>query len=228
MAPTTRGISKTGPSLSLSSNSNRSLRTSLSSSSNKGTASDIKDRLSHLENIVESLVARIGLLEHEKSELKSQLTSLSSAASPVQRFHTPRNVNPREFPDLSEATQPETIVIPDETLSDEGKWVTVKNKNNRVVKKLWKSNNVNPVGNSGPSRTQTNGNKNRNNKRNHHRNSNCRDNFKRFDYRNNRNDMGYNNANNNHPHVNDLLVNLTNFLMHQTRQPMPIYRNRNF
>lgn len=181
-------------------------------------------------------MSRIGFLESENCELKFKLTSLSSIPiSPVQQFHTPRNSNPRVIRDLDlgEAKQPTPIVIPDESQPEadaeetqSGDWFIVKNKNNKVVKKLWKPNMNNPVGNSAVhkkrNKTQPNGNK----KRNQNRNFNRRNNSNRFDNHINRENMSNDHHfYNNQPQVNDLLVNLTNFLMHQTRQPMPIYRN---
>lgn len=78
------------------------------------------------------------------SELRNKVTLITPVpVSPAQQFHTPEQVYPRDFNKfvlnevlLDEVKEPETIDIPDDDKSDEGKWVTVRNKNNKIITKL--------------------------------------------------------------------------------------------
>lgn len=204
------------------------------------TVSSMNDRLSALESLVHELVSRVVDLETENIELKSKLTSSSyTQDSPVQQFLTPhhtaiRNHNIRPRPIFEDVLAEEP---PEADIPEGGEWVTVVNRKNRIIKKFWKASkdinhinhiNNNPVGNDAQSKTQKATQDNRgNNRNNDRRNGRKRSNNRNFGPHKRFNHGQSSHTGNNHQ-MSQLLNGLSNFLMLQTRQPMPIYQNRYF
>lgn len=164
------------------------------------TVSSFKDRLSCLESLVSQLCSRISSLESENKDLKATVLVLSTPKSPVQSFFTPTPstvVKPR-----SVGTRPSPVVKSlqfNDAPESDGEWIIVKNDKNRVIKKVWQSNNFNlndVVHKNKPKR---------NNNRNRKRNRNAND-------RNNRcNNVARNVIDHRKPHVDNRTVRMKRY-----------------
>lgn len=197
----------------------------------------MKERLADLEGLVGQLVNRVTVLETENCELKSKCASLSHIpSSPVQQFMTPlptvirHHVPPKSIPMQQDFLNGEPS-LEEADVPDEGEWVTVVNKRNKIVKKYWKANNNNieiPVGKNANYKSQKATQNNRNNNRNFNRNNGRRRNSNRNFNSNDRSNHGNSGQLGNNYQFGQLLNGLSNFLMLQTRQQMPIYQNRFF
>lgn len=140
-----------------------------------------KERIANMEHALQQLISRIQALENENRDLKSQLQSVVSVQNPQS--------NPQTSTVIPEEIILETNSTADEVESREGEWITVVNKKNKVIKKLWKNNNIdnNPVGKNVAKKTHT-GKQHNVKKRNHQkpnfnnrrRNTNSSDNFNHY------------------------------------------------
>lgn len=189
---------------------------------------------------MQELLGRVRTLETENRDLKLQLQT-----SCTQQQQTPVTSKQQQ-------TAPISIVIPDDagsqnepvsvpTEPDEGGWITVVNKRNRIVKKMWQNEKilekilVNPVGiknkknkTQRQTQRQTQPQRRSNNRRNYGQNDHGN---RRFVDRSQvpQGHRPFNRPENQHPQqMNRILSDISNFLLSQTRQQMPIYQNRFF
>lgn len=222
MAPITRGGSSKPGSSSVN-NSSGALRSTPSAS----------DRLASLEILVKQLVSRVDELESENKVLKSLLTPVSVQQSPSPNFHTPRQIISHEPVNSSRFLLIEEVEPNPETSeasnNEEGEWIVVKNKNNKIIKKCWKSihkNHVHPVGNKNE---KINDNLKRNKTLSNNRSNNRRRNNHRRLNRHQANQMNSRRAHSSHSLApqNNLINDLTNFLMFQQfRRNPPLLQNQ--
>lgn len=100
----------------------------------KGAVICNKERISNLEHALEQLIGRVRLLENENCELKVQLKSISDTqATPVQEKTFAQSVTQAANLD-GDGDQNSG-----NNKSDDGGWITVVNKKNNIIKKLWKN-----------------------------------------------------------------------------------------
>lgn len=203
-----------------------------------------KERISNLEHALQQLISRVNSLENENRELRTQLNSVVPVPISQPVSHDP--------PVIPEPIVTEADPTPDEPNSGDGEWVTVVNKRNRIIKKTWKNehkpdeyvNSKKRRNFNRPNIGNNNGHPNSRNRsntcvsRNKRRNSNFVRDENRYSHpqphtnlgvypQHGNHGFGYADNHHNSGQMSQLVNNLSNFLIQQTRQ-VPIYRNRFF